>query len=114
MKNILLFTIALFISLSIFSGNSMKPEKVNLNGDLKFANSTLVHIEIENGTLTTILNKDVENVTITVKKRTGEVVSKQSINAKEFDTVPIQINHYKQGEYSVEISSPEGKLEGDF
>lgn len=73
-----------------------------------------VHVVIRNNFVVTTFNKAVNNVTVTVKKKTGEVIEKENLNAKTFDQVPVKIDNYKEGNYTIEIETEEGKLEGEF
>lgn len=73
-----------------------------------------VDVVIRNNFVVTTFNKAVNNVTVTVKKKTGEVIEKENLNAKTFDQVPVKIDNYKEGNYTIEIEAEEGKLEGEF
>lgn len=114
-KKILLIASALLISISSFSETDVPDKVIIMKGNERVfpANSVEVTLGKDN-TLTTTFNKDMDNVTIIVKKRSGEVVSIESLDAKEWDVCPTTIPDYKEGEYKIEISTPEGELEGSF
>lgn len=113
MKNILLL-IALITATVIYAN----PKDVPLSKDIKMGGNmgiiNNVNVSIINNTLITTFDKDMDNVSVIVRKRSGEIVSEENLDAREFDQVRVNIQNYKEGEYNVEISTPEGTGEGNF
>lgn len=113
-KIILLFTALVFVTNSFSRNQDTPPEEVILKGDMRITDTKVIKVSVTNNTLTTAFDKDIDNVVITVSKENGEIVSEYYLDAKEFDSVPITIPNYKKGKYKIEISTPEGELEGSF
>lgn len=111
MKHLILLLVTCFLSLSTFAILKDSGRQISMKGDLSI-NS--VQVVIQNNFVVTTFNKAVNNVTVTVKKKTGEVIEKENLNAKTFDQVPVKIDNYKEGNYTIEIETEEGKLEGEF
>ena len=115
MKQILLMIGALFIYSLSFSMTQAPGKKIILKGGNTLIPSSSVQVTLDKDkTLTTTFNKDMDNVTITIKKQSGEVISIENMDAKEWDICPTNIPDYKEGEYIIEISTPDGALEGQF
>lgn len=115
MKQLLILFGGLLFCMQSFSMSTESIKKIFMKGKTSLTSSNSVEVTIgADNTLTTTFNKDMDNVTITVKKQSGEVISVENMDAKEWDTCPTRIPNYKEGEYKVEISTPEGELEGNF
>lgn len=114
MKNIILLAIASLFALTTYSMIKDIPTRkiIIITGNMGIINN--VNVSINNNTLITTFDKDMDNVSIIVRKRSGEIVSEENLNAREFDQVRVNIQNYKEGEYNVEISTPEGTGEGNF
>ncbi len=114
-RKTLLIAGALLISISSFSEVDIRDIVIIMKGNERAFPVNSVEVTMgKDNTLTTTFNKDIDNVTITVKKQSGEVVSVESLDAKEWDVCPTTIPDYKEGEYIIEISTPEGELIGSF
>lgn len=115
MKTILFIIGAFLIYSSSFSMPNDSERVIRLKGMYGIVAPNSVQVTIgKNHTLTTTFYKDMDNVTVTVKKKSGEVVSVENIDAKEWDNYPTTIPNYKEGEYIIEISTPAGELIGSF
>ncbi len=115
MKRTLSLIGAFLICLSSFSMINEHTKKVILKGRYSIVSPNSIQVTIDGRqTLTTTFYKDMDNVTVTVKKKSGEVVSVENIDAKEWDSYPTTIPNYKEGEYIIEISTPDGELIGSF
>lgn len=114
MKRILLIIAVLCISMQIYPMTE-EPEKViPLKGQYKLLPHSVQVTLDKDKTLTTTSNKDMDNLTITIKKQSGEIVSVETVDAKEWNSNSTYIPNYKEGEYIIEISTPDGELEGKF
>lgn len=115
MKQILLMIGALLICSLSFSMTQAPDKRIILKGGNTLIPSSSVQVTLgKDKTLTTTFNKDMDNVTITIKKQSGEIVSVETVDAKEWDSNSTYIPNYKEGEYIIEISTPDGELEGKF
>ena len=115
-KRIILFIIgAVFLGALSFSMTEDTRKVIIMKGGTRLLPSSSVQVVMEKTqTLTTTFNKDVNNATITVRKQSGEIVSIENVDAKEMDTYFTEIPEYQEGEYTIEISTPDGELEGNF
>lgn len=106
---------ALLVSMMVFSQARMPIEVIVLKGGYGYLPTSAVSVGLAPGnTLVTTFYKNMENVTITVKKENGEIVSVQHVNAEEFDSVMTEIEGYTPGNYIIEVEAPEGSLQGNF
>lgn len=115
MKNIILFVIASLVAAVGYSAPKDVPggKVIIFEGNMGIVNN--VRVSISENTLITSFDKDMDNAKVTVKKKSGEVVSEEYLDAREFDEVRMNIPNYKEGEYNIEISSPkEGTARGNF
>lgn len=115
MKRVLLFLCVLMMSVYTFSNQSEKSKIIFLKGQNGIISPNSVSVTINSSnTLRTTFYKEMSPVAITVKNKNGDVVARKVVDAKEFDTVTIEVPYGKEGDYLIEISSHEGVLEGKF
>lgn len=82
MKPLLFIVGALFISSLSFSMSDDTIRVIHLKGKYGIAAPSSVEVTIgADNTLTTTFNKDMDNVTITVKKQSDEVISVENMDA---------------------------------
>lgn len=115
MKNIILLGIVSLFALAVYSMPYDTPTRkiIIVSGNMGIVSS--VQVSMGENTLITSFDKDMDNTKITVRKKSGEVVSEEYLDAREFDEVKMNIPNYKEGEYNIEISSPaEGRARGNF
>jgi hypothetical protein len=115
MKKLFLLFACFIISISVFSQSKAPARDILMKG--RFGNfcptSVRVNMSLGNTLVTTFYEK-IDNVTITVKKVNGDIVSTQTMSVEEFETFNIEIDNYAPGSYIIEIEAPEGSLEGRF
>lgn len=116
MKHTLLLLTVCIICLPVFSQVKAPPKKeVNLKGRYGYLPTSSVRVDINsNNTLRTTFYQELENVTVTVMKVDGEIISTQTMNVKEYETFYIKIDNYTLGSYIIEIEATEGAIEGSF
>lgn len=85
-----------------------------LKGKYGIVPANAVRVTINQSVLTTTFNQDLDQVSITVSDENGEIVSEEELDAKSSDQVPFILPDYKGEGYSIEITTPEGSLEGNF
>ena len=119
MKKLFLLFACFIISISVL--HTQKPQSKAPARDIlmkgRFGNfcptSVRVNMSLGNTLVTTFYEK-IDNVTITVKKVNGDIISIQTMSVEEFETFNIEIDNYAPGSYIIEIEAPEGSLEGRF
>lgn len=114
MKRVLLFLCIIMIGVQLFS---MKKEdkSIIMTGKYGIISPNSVSVTINsNYLLRTTFNKDMSTVALTVKKQNGEIVARKIVDAKDLDTVTLNVPPAREGEYIIEISSTEGVLQGKF
>ena len=119
MKKVLLFLCILLLSAQAYSKEKQTGTDVKVIGKCGIISPKSVNVVLNsNHSLTTTFNRNISSATITVKSRSGAIISQQTVDAREYDTVTIKVvnskQDYKPGEYIIEITCPEGILEGKF
>lgn len=116
MKHSFLFIIVCTLCLSAFSQMRAPVEKsIAMKGRYGYLPTSSVRVDINsNNTLRTTFYQELENVTVTVMKVDGEIISTQTMNVKEYETFYIKIDNYTTGSYIIEIEATEGAIEGSF
>lgn len=115
MKKLFFLLTAFMISAFAFSQARIPSKTVELKGKYGYFPTTSVRVNMSLGnTLVTTFYEKIDNVTITVKKVNGDIVSTQTMSVEEFETFNIEIDNYAPGSYIIEIEAPEGSLEGRF
>lgn len=112
-KVILLIFFASGINISAIT---REPEEViDLIGVTGFLPETSVDAVVKNDdTVVTTFNEDMNNVTVTVYDQNGMVVYQQTFDALQSESCCVEINGYAPGQYSLEVSSDDGSLCGEF
>lgn len=114
-KYLFLFVTTFIMSVAVFSQPRVSLKTIKMKGGYGYLPTSAVSVGLAPGnTLVTTFYKNMEDVTITVKKENGEIVSVQNVNAAEFDSVITEIKDYTPGNYIIEVEAPEGSLEGNF
>lgn len=111
MKHLILLFTMLIACTSILAIQKEESDYVRWKGGWRPVN---VNVTIQQNTVTTTFLKETRNTTVTVKKKSGEVVQRESLNAKTFDQVSVKLDNYQKGDYIIEIETEEGKAEGEF
>lgn len=115
MKKLILLSATLFLTMVAFSQARIPEEILKMKGKTGFLSPSSVTVSLNwNNTVVTTFLQDLPEVTVTVTKKDGEVVSDQTLNAREYDYVAIPIPEYERGNYNIKIKSVEGSLEGEF
>lgn len=122
-KSFLSFIVFLFC-IMVNAENKDGKHALVIRGNSGFVSTNPVLVVQDGNVLSTTFNVDL-HATIVVSKATarygtysvnsGEVVSTQTVDAKEFDEVITTIENYEIGvKYIIEIITPEGTLVGEF
>ena len=115
MKRVLLFLCILIIGAQLFSTEKTEETTITMSGKFGIISPSSVSVTINsNYLLSTTFNKDMSTVAITVQKQSGEVVARKVVDAKDLDTVTVDVPPARAGTYIIEISSTEGVLQGKF
>lgn len=123
MKKLIFIISSLLMVINVYPSNLNDPEKVvDIQGHMMLVPNNSVKVFINGNTLTTVFNTDLR-ATIVVKKASSaytrsaasEIISTQTVDAKEFDEVITAVEDYELGaKYIIEIITPEGILKGEF
>lgn len=114
MKYLILLFSLFMASSNILAIQKDYPEQIDWKGGHLPPILNNIQVNIWNNTVTTTFLKDVTNATITVKKKSGEVVQKESLDAKTFDQVQLTLDNYQKGKYIIEIEIDKYRAEGEF
>ena len=115
MKRVLLFLCILMIGVQLFSMEKAEETTIVMKGKYGIISPNSVSVTVNsNYLLRTTFNKDMSTVALTVKKQNGEIVARKIVDAKDLDTVTLNVPPAREGEYIIEISSTEGVLQGKF
>lgn len=115
MKKLFFLLTAFMISAFAFSQARIPTDGVYMKGKAGFLSPTSVHVNLTAAhTLVTTFYEKIDNVTITIKKVNGDIISTQTMSVEEFETFNIEIDNYAPGSYIIEIEALEGSLEGRF
>ncbi len=114
-KILFLFVTTFLMGMAAFSQSRTPPRNLDLEGIYGYLPSNSVSVRmVWNNTLVTTFYKNMEEVTVTVKKQNGEIVSTRTMNAEEYNTFSTEIKDYSPGQFIITIETPEGGLEGRF
>lgn len=115
MRKIILL-ICCFIGMGSFSQARIPDEIVVLKGIMGALPTSSVSVVVRwDHTVLTTFQQDMQNVTVTVKDSNGDIVDTQTLDAREYDSVTTTLQEkYSRGDYTIEISTPEGILMGRF
>lgn len=112
-KVILLIFLASGINISAVTREP--DEMIEWESQCGFLPATSVDAVVKNDdTVVTTFNEDMNNVTVTVYDQNGMVVYQQTFDALQSESCCVEINGYAPGQYSLEVSSDEGSLSGEF
>lgn len=106
----------LFASGINISAVTREPDEV-IEWESKFgflSETSVDAVVIDDSTVVTTFNEDMNNVTVTVYDPNGIVVYQQTFDALQSESCCVEINGYAPGQYSLEVSNDEGSLSGEF